>query len=65
MAIELAQDGMDAEVENPSVMLKMNGKDKPAYRCDCGANVFSRLTPISEGWQRYRCNGCGQELEAA
>jgi predicted SprT family Zn-dependent metalloprotease len=58
--IELAND--DLEVEDSNVMLKIGGK---SYRCPCGANVFSRLTPITEGWLRYRCNGCEQEMEAA
>jgi predicted SprT family Zn-dependent metalloprotease len=62
MSIELAD---SSDVVNPNVFLRFNGKDKPSYRCACGANVFSKLTPISEGWERYRCNGCGQELEAA
>jgi hypothetical protein len=63
--IEPGNDGMTDDVEDPNVFLRFNGPDKPAYRCRCGANVFSRLTPISEGWQRYRCNGCEQEMEAA
>lgn len=33
------------------VMPKINSK---AFRCDCGANVFTEVEPL-----RYKCNGCG------
>jgi hypothetical protein len=35
-----------------STMLFVGGS-RESYRCDCGANVFTKL-----GGQRYRCNGC-------
>jgi hypothetical protein len=37
------------------------GGSKIAFRCECGANVFRK---ISEKPRRYRCNGCGQTYTA-
>jgi hypothetical protein len=53
------------EVLELNVVLYANGKDKPAHRCEhCHANVFSKMAKShTPGWTRYRCNGCGDELE--
>lgn len=38
-----------------NVMVHLNGKDKPAFKCSCGCNVFHR---IEEGQGQYICNAC-------
>ena len=45
----------DEEIEaiNNNVILYVK-KRKKSYRCDCGCNVFSKL---SKG--KYKCNSCG------
>jgi transposase-like protein len=41
------------------------GGDKLSWRCPgpiretCGANVFHKVAPASDGCARYECNGCG------
>ncbi len=46
------------EIIEQDTLLKLNGNDKPAFRCDCGCNVFREV--VSDDKQlRYRCNGCG------
>lgn len=41
-----------------NVMVYLNGKDKPSFRCVCGGNVFS-----SYKGNLYECNGCGTRYE--
>lgn len=38
--------------ERHDTMLYVGGS-KTAYRCDCGANVFNKISPYE-----YECNGC-------
>lgn len=38
-----------------NVMVYLNGKDKPAFKCSCGCNVFHQ---IKEGQGQYICNAC-------
>ena len=38
-----------------ATMLKVAGK---RFICDCGCNVFTKLSDEELG-TRYRCNGCG------
>lgn len=62
MAIQLAEDNdADPEILDNNIQVKIAGK---TYRCTCGSNVQSKLIPVTEGWCRYSCNGCGQEFEA-
>jgi hypothetical protein len=41
------------EYEEPEPVMLYVGGSKVAFRCDCGANVFTRLPDGA-----YRCNGC-------
>jgi predicted SprT family Zn-dependent metalloprotease len=44
------------DVIDNNLMIKIAGK---SYRCECGANVFSKLRgPFPDGDDRYQCNGC-------
>ncbi len=51
-----AREGEGDELVQPRV------QGKP-FRCNCGANVFRRLSP-ARGLPMYRCNACGQDYEA-
>jgi transposase-like protein len=46
------------KVLEQDTLLKLDGNDKPAYRCTCGSNVFREVIS-DDGQLRYRCNGCG------
>jgi hypothetical protein len=37
-----------------NVMVYLDGKDKPAFRCSCGCNVFHRISADGQ----YICNAC-------
>jgi len=41
------------EFKPKQTMIRLDGKDRPAFRCECGCNVF---TQTSE--DRYQCNSC-------
>ena len=46
--------------KSKNVVVYLNGKDKPAFRCHCGCNVFHHPTdmPEEESRQTYICNAC-------
>lgn len=46
--------------KSKNIMVYLNGKDKPAFRCHCGCNVFHHPTDVSEekSHQTYICNAC-------
>jgi hypothetical protein len=46
--------------KSKNILVYLNGKDKPAFRCHCGCNVFHHPTDISEeeSRQTYICNAC-------
>jgi PHP family Zn ribbon phosphoesterase len=50
------------QVENKTVnnvMVYLNGKNKPAFRCHCGCNVFhKKLNSTEEAKTTYICNAC-------
>jgi len=45
------------EILERDTMLFLNGKDKPAFRCDCKCNVFRKVI-CSDNKLRYKCNAC-------
>jgi hypothetical protein len=46
------------EIVEKDILLMLNGKNKAAFRCTCGCNVFRKVV-ASDNQLRYRCNGCG------
>ena len=46
--------------KSKNIMVYLNGKDKPAFRCHCGCNVFHHPADIPEekSLQTYTCNAC-------
>lgn len=50
------------EVHNSTgVVVYLNGKDKPAFKCSCGCNVFHHpdMGTKEETLRTYDCNACG------
>lgn len=43
--------------EPVAVMVFLNGKDRPSFRCRCGCNVFTKAADDDI----YTCNACGTE----
>ena len=41
-----------------TVMIFLNGRDRPSFRCQCGCNVFMKDEPDGDV---YTCNACGLE----
>lgn len=53
-----------AEPVPEAVMLFLNGRDKPSYRCECGCNVFTKKGVYKNSKiVQYECNSCGTLLE--
>lgn len=50
----------EAISKHNNVMVYLNGKDKPAFKCSCGCNVFHHPTgtPEEKSHQTYICNAC-------
>lgn len=46
--------------KSKNIMVYLNGKGKPAFRCHCGCNVFYHPTdmPEEKSQQTYICNAC-------
>jgi len=47
-------------MENESIMIYLNGKDKGYFRCECGCNLFHHpeMSTWEEQMQTYKCNVC-------
>lgn len=41
-------------------IIELDGK---SFRCECGANVFTKYEDIIDEWVTYCCNGCHREYE--
>lgn len=46
---------MSETFDRNNILIYLNGKDKPAFRCDCGCNVFHNY---DDNPNHFACNSC-------
>lgn len=58
--LEVFNEQVTEDDKSKNIMVYLNGKDKPAFRCHCGCNVFHHPTdiPKEKSQHTYICNAC-------